>query len=177
MRNFSMNVSIAVGQVFRAPRYRLLAMGLFALVLAVNLFTLPATYTGGVVGLISLRYLTVELGIFAVTLAVLFSLVLTLDVYAFRAAIRQRDKGLGVGALLAGFLPAGVCCTPLVPTLLAIMGASTPQIFGLTGRVQGFVATYESLFLAFAVVLLLVALRLVTRQIAGSCPVPERSPR
>ena len=96
MRNVSIHIAIAVGLVFRAPRYRLLALGLFALVLAVNLFTLPATYTGGVVGLISLRYLTVELGIFAVTLAVLFSLVLTLDVYAFRAAIRQRDKSLSL---------------------------------------------------------------------------------
>ena len=177
MRNVSIHIAIAVGLVFRAPRYRLLALGLFALVLAVNLFTLPATYTGGVVGLISLRYLTVELGIFAVTLAVLFSLVLTLDVYAFRAAIRQRDKSLSLGALLAGFLPAGICCTPLVPTMLAIMGAPPPQIFGLTGRVQGFVAAYESLFLAFAVALLLFALRLVTRQISGSCPVPERSLR
>ncbi len=77
--------------------------------------------------------------------------------------------------MLSSFLPATICCTPVVPTLLAILGASTPQIFGLTGRIQGFFATYELLILAFALVLLFVSLRLATRSILGVCPLPVRS--
>ena len=49
------------------------------------------------------------------------------------------------------------------------------QIFGLTGRIQGFFATYELPILVFALVLLLLSLSLATRNVMGSCPLPERS--
>ena len=54
------------------------------------------------------------------------------------------------GAMHSSLSPAGICCTPIVPSLLALAGASTPQIFGLTGRIQGFFATYELPILVFA---------------------------
>ena len=175
MRISSMNSVGAVSLVFHAQPYRYLAVGLFALALVLYLFTLPAVYTGGVIGLISLRYLTAELLFFAIALAALLSMALTLNIYAFRALVRQRSVGLSLGAAFSSLLPAGICCTPLVPTLLAVLGASTPQIFGLTGRIQGVFATYEPLFLTFALILLLFSLRLTTRQILGSCPIPARS--
>lgn len=165
----------AAGLVFHQRPYRYLALGLFALALAVYVFTLPAAYTGGVIGLISLRTLTAELLFFALALSALLSLALTLNIYAFRASLRRRGSGLTFGAVIASLLPAGICCTPLVPTLLAILGASTPQIFGLTGRIQGVFATYEPLFLSVALILLLFSLRLVTRNVLASCALPERS--
>ncbi len=170
-----MNFIGAVGLVFHARPYRYLALGFFASALTLYVFTLPAVYTGGVIGLISLRYLNAELLFFAIALAALLSLALTLNIYAFRASQRRRGTGVTFGAALSSLLPAGVCCTPLVPTLLAILGASTPQIFGLTGRIQGVFATYEPLFLSFALILLLFSLRLVTRNVLGSCALPERS--
>ena len=165
----------AVSLVFHVQPYRYLALGIFALAVTLYVFTLPAAYTGGVIGLISLRYLTVELLFFAVALAALLSLALTLNIYAFRASLRRSSGGLTLGALLSSVLSASLCCTPLVPTLLAILGASTPQIFGLTGRIQGFFATYEPLILTFALILLLFSLHLTGRTILGSCPLPERS--
>ena len=129
----------------------------------------------GVVGLISLSYLTTELLFFSIALAALLSLALTLNIYAFRVSIRRRSGSLSLAAVLSSFLPATFCCTPVVPTLLAILAASSPQIFGLTGRIQGFFATYELLILAFALVLLIVSLRLATRSILGACPLPVRS--
>ncbi len=170
-----MNAMRAAGLVFRTRPYRYLALGLFALALTLYVFTLPAVYTGGVIGLISLRYLNGELLFFSVALAALLSLALTLNVYAFRATVRKAGRGLTMGALASSLLPAGVCCTPLVPTLLAIAGASTPQIFGVTGRVQGLFATYELQILALALVLLLFSLRLAGRSILVSCPLPQRS--
>ena len=172
-----MNAIRATGLVFQTRPYRYLAAGLFALALTLYAFTLPATYTGGVIGLISLRYLNGELLFFSVALAALLSLALTLNVYAFRATVRKTGRGLTVGALASSLLPASVCCTPLVPTLLAVAGASTPQIFGVTGRVQGLFATYELPILAIALVLLLFSLRLAGRSILGSCPLPQRSTR
>ena len=71
----------------------LIALGLFALARTAYVFTLPAVYTGGVVGLISLRYLTAELLFFSLALAALLSLALTLNIYAFRTATRRRRIG------------------------------------------------------------------------------------
>ncbi len=45
----------ALRLVFQDRSYRYLALGTFALALTLYVFTLPAAYTGGVIGLISLR--------------------------------------------------------------------------------------------------------------------------
>ena len=170
-----MNSISAIRLVLQSQPYRYLALGLFALALTAYVFTLPAVYTGGVIGLISLRYLNAELLFFSIALAALLSLALTLNIYAFRTATRRRSGSLSLAGVFSSFLPATICCTPVVPTLLAILGATTPQIFGLTGQIQGFFATYELVILAFALILLLVSLRLATRSILGSCPLPVRS--
>ena len=164
----------AVSLVFAARPYRYLALGIFTLALTLYVFTLPAVYTGGVIGLISLRYLDAELLFFSLALAALLSLALSVNVYAVRASIGRLSGGLTVGGVLSSLLPAGICCTPVVPTLLAIMGASTPQIFGLTGRIQGFFATYEPAILTAALILLVLSLHLGTRSILGTCAIPER---
>ncbi|HED04204.1 MAG TPA: hypothetical protein ENI60_05505 [Candidatus Fraserbacteria bacterium] len=165
----------ALSLALRAWSYRYLALGLFAGALVLYLFTLPAAYTGGTIGLISLHYLNAELLFFSVALAALFSLVLTLNIYAFRAATRGQGRSLSLGAIFSSLLPSSVCCTSLVPSLLAAFGASTPQIFGLTGRIQGIFAQYEPLFLAFSLILLLFALWLAARNILNSCSLTERS--
>lgn len=173
IRDHAMN-SIAALRLVLSPRpYRYLAFGLFAVALTVYLLTLPAGYTGGVIGLIALQYLNAELLFFSVALAALLSLVLTLNVYAFRASVMRSGTGLGLGAVFASLLPSSLCCTPVVPSLLAILGASTPQIFGLSGRIQGIFATYEPVFLAIALALLLVSFRLASRNILGACPVSK----
>lgn len=160
--------------VFRPQAYRYLALGVFLIALGLYLFTLPATFTGGVVGLVSLRYLNAELIFFSVTLALLLSLVVSFNLYGFRASLRRQGAGLSVGAVLASLVPSSICCTSLVPSLLAAVGASTLQIFGLTGRIQGAVARYEALYLAAALILLLLSLWLVVNNILGSCSLPER---
>lgn len=163
----------ALGMVFRARGYRSLAVGLFVVGLAFYLVTLPATYTGGAIGWVSLRYLNVELALAAVILALLLSVVLTLNVYSARLALRRQGTGLSVGAVLASLVPSSICCTPLVPSALAVLGASTPQIFSLTGRIQGTVARYEALFLVSSVLLLLAALYLAAQGVCGSCRLSE----
>ena len=170
-----MNLWTTCRVVFRPRPYRYLALGVFPLALGLYLFTLPATFTGGVIGRASLRYLNAETIFFSVTLALLLSLVVTFNLYSFRASLRRHGAGLSVGAVLASLVPSSVCCTSLVPSFLAVVGASTPQIFGLTGRIQGAVARYEALFLAAALILLLLALRLAVNNILGSCSLPEGS--
>ena len=93
-----MNSISAIRLVLQSQPYRYLALGFFVLALTAYVFTLPAAYTGGVVGLISLRYLTAELLFFSLALAALLSLALTLNIYAFQASIPSRNGGLSLGA-------------------------------------------------------------------------------
>jgi hypothetical protein len=160
--------------VFQAAPYRYLASGLFLLALAFYLLTLPAAYTGGIIGLVSARYLNPELVFFSLALALLLSLVLTLNLYGVRASLRREGAGLSATGVLASLVPSSLCCTSLAPSLLAAVGASTPRIFRVTGLIQGTVARYESLFLVVALVLLLVSLHLAGRNILSSCSLPER---
>lgn len=163
----------AVIVVFRMRPYRYLATTLFLLFLAFYVVTLPAKYTGGAIGLVSLRYLSAGLTALSVVLALLLSLAVTLNLHAFRASLRRRSATLGVSAVLASLVPTSMCCTSLVPSVLAALGASTPQIFALSGRIQGTVTRAEPFILALSVLLLLLALRLAAGGILGSCPQPE----
>jgi hypothetical protein len=162
----------ALSLVFEGPSYRWFAIAVFAAAAVLYAFTLPAANTGGVIGLISLQYLNPELLFFSLTLAAALSLALTLNVYAFRVAATRRGEGVTLGAILSTLVAPSICCSPLVPTLLALFGASTPQIFGLTGRIQGFVSDYELHILTVALVLMIYAVHLAGRSVAGACPLP-----
>jgi len=164
--------------VFRQRGYRVLALGLFLGLFAFYLFVLPGAYTGGRIGLVSLRYLNGPLVFFAVTLAAAASLTLTFNVYGFRAvsaSVKRAGTGVGLASLLASVLPTMLCCTPLIPTALALLGASTPTIFGVTGKVQGFFAAYELPILAGALALLLYALYRSAGQLTRACAVPTQA--
>jgi hypothetical protein len=167
----------ALGLVIRQPPYRLLALAIFAPVLALYLFMLPSAFTAGTIGLVSLQYLNTELAIFSVLLAGLLSLSLVLNIYTFRSSARRKGSVLTVGALASSLLPSTLCCTPVVPTILAFVGVSASQIFGMSGRAQGFIATYETAFLGIASILLLLSLRLTARTVMGFCPLPTLKPQ
>ena len=80
-----------------------------------------------------------------------------------------------MGAMLSTLVAPSICCSPLVPTVLALFGASTPQIFGLTGRIQGFVAAYELQILTIALALMVYAVHLAGKSVVGACPLPARN--
>ena len=167
---------IACRKVFEFPAYRRLALAIFIPALTLYGFTLPATFTGGVIGLVSLRYLNLELALLSLALAAALSLALTLNVYGYRRAGDRRICGVTAGAMVSSFLPASICCTPVVPTLLAFLGASTPQIFGFAGQVQGLFATYETPILMLALTLMAFAVHLAAKDISAGRPRPTARP-
>ena len=147
--------------------YRRFGLTIFLPALALYAFILPATYTGGMIGWVSLRYLNLELGLISLALAAALSLALTLNVYAYRAAADRRSCSVIAGGMFSSILPTSICCTPVVPTLLAFLGASTPQIFGIGGQVQGFFATYEMPILLLALALMVFAVHLAAKKLFG----------
>lgn len=93
------------------------------------------------------RYLDLQLAGFSLAFALLIAWLVIANVYAFRRLARTSGSPLSVGAAIGSLLPSLQCCTPVVPTLLALVGVSSIGIYGLSGRIQSFFAREEIHFL------------------------------
>jgi hypothetical protein len=103
------------------------------------------------------------------SISVLLSLSLVVNAFAFANRAAPSGKA-GLGAVLA-IIPSSLCCTAVIPTILAAFGASTSTIIGITGKLQGPFATYETLFIAASIGILLLSFLFVSRNIAKCCTV------
>lgn len=142
--------------VLSRRRYLSLAVATFFLAAVFYAFTLPATYTGGQVGMVSLQYLTPLLGAFAVVMAALLALIVTFTAYSMRIGTSTSATTTTTG-ILGSVLPPILCCSPLLPTIAAVSVGIFPGAFGVSGTVQGFIATYEIEILTVATVVLVYA--------------------
>ncbi len=129
--------------VFRRSRYVILAIIIFIAFFTLYIFVLPATYTGGRIGLVSLYLLTPDLALFAFLFSALLAPALSFAVYAFQKKQKGQKTSSMTGGLLSSILPPLLCCSPLLPSLAAVASSTIPFAFGVSGFVQGFTATYE----------------------------------
>jgi hypothetical protein len=142
--------------VFSERKYQLVGVGTFLTFLALYLFTLPATYTGGRIGMVSLRLLTPTLAVFAFIMAGLVGFIVPFMAYTLN--IGGSASAMTTTSGMAGsVLPPLLCCSPLLPSLFAVVGAVFPAVAGTSGFVQGFIATYEIELLTVATLLLVYA--------------------
>lgn len=146
----------AVELVFTQRQYLGLGVGTFLVVAVLYAFTLPATYTGGRIGLISLQYLTPLLAGFAVVMAGLLSVVVSFTAYSLRFGASASSTTTTSG-IAGSVLPPILCCSPLLPTLAAALVGLFPGALGVSGWIQGFIATYEIEILSVATLLLVYA--------------------
>lgn len=142
--------------VFSRRKYLGLAVATFLPAVIFYAFTLPATYTGGQVGMVSLRYLTPLLAAFSVVMAGLVATIVSFTAYSLRFGASASTTTTTTG-VLGSVLPPILCCSPLLPTIAAVFIGVFPGAFGISGSVQGFIATYEIEILAAATVVLLYA--------------------
>jgi hypothetical protein len=128
-------------------------MGLFLAALGFYAMLLPATSTGGAVGLVSLRFLTPIEFVLAVIMAVLLALTVTLGIYGLRQGVHMRPASSVLGAILAT-LPALLCCTPILPLGVSAIASILPAAGQLGLRIQGFIATHEGEIYGVAIALM-----------------------
>ena len=126
----------------------------FVVALAFYAMLLPATSTGGAVGLVSLRFLTPGEFLLAAIMAILLALTVTLGIYGIRQGSRANPAGSVLGAILAT-LPALLCCTPILPLGIATIASVLPAAGQLGLPIQGFIATHEGEIYAVAIALML----------------------
>lgn len=103
---------------------------------------LPATYTGGAIGLVSLHFLTPGMLALALLMALLLALTLALGVHGFRNGSGAKPAGSALGAVLAA-LPPLLCCSPILPLAISAVAAILPAAGPLGLPIQGFIATHE----------------------------------
>ncbi|MGH3279287.1 MAG: hypothetical protein ACRDNW_09130, partial [Trebonia sp.] len=118
----------------------------------------------------------------AIPLSLGMALVVIVQAHAMRkvAAARAATTSAGGLAVVVSLLPTLLCCTPVVPSLLAFAGVSGLGLDETTGSVQYFFAAHETGFLAAGLALLAVTswwgLRKVARAACLSgdgCAVPS----
>jgi len=104
------------------------------------------------------NYLDAYLLAWAIVLGLGMAFVVSVQVYAMRriAAARVASGAVGGLAFVGSLLPSFLCCTPIIPTVLAFVGVSGIGLYGTTGTLQHFFAVHQTEFLSASLVLLLV---------------------
>ncbi|MDE1852861.1 MAG: hypothetical protein KGI38_03830 [Thaumarchaeota archaeon] len=149
--------------VFSQRKYATTFLILSALVSVFYLFLLPSL-PDGTFTLYAIAFIAPLQVAFAFVFGILFSLVIVLNVYSFK--IRAAGaKGLTIGSILAS-LVNGLCCTPLIPTLLALFGASTPVLFEYSPGIQAFFEFNYPYFYLLSALALLVSVHYLSKNIS-----------
>ena len=155
--------------VFSEKKYRIIGIISFIFFLILYMLTLPSSYTGGRIGFISFKFLTLEMIIFAILFALLLGVLIPFIVFL----IDRRRKGhttSAAGGIFVSIITPFLCCSPLLPVVLGFIGSIIPILpgsFGLT--IQEFIASHETEIYSGAVVLLLLAVYQNSKSII-ECP-------
>lgn len=108
-------------------------------------------YTGGIVGWISLQYLTPELAVFSFVMSVETGLIASFIAYSSTLSLgTELETSSGIAGSI---LPPLLCCSPLLPALGAVVASLTPLAINI-GYLQGLIAVYETEILLGATLIL-----------------------
>lgn len=142
-----------VGEVFRS-RVRVTGFTVTAAAITIGYtLLLPFQFTQRF-GWRNWRFLTGQQLAWSIVLGLGMAFVLTVQVYAMRRIAAGRTGTLTGIALVGSLLPSFLCCTPIIPTLLAFIGLSTVSVYGTTGTLQHFFAIHQTQFFVGSLVLL-----------------------
>jgi hypothetical protein len=106
------------------------------------------------------RYIT-----FSVAFGVATGWMIAVQTYALRHVITRRGAGLGGTGAALGLVPSLLCCSPIVPTLLGLIGLSGASLARASGRTQYFFETKQNLILLASLALVVVADMWATRRV------------
>lgn len=120
---------------------------------------LPFAYTQRV-STANWRYLDARYVAFTVAFALAMAWLVTLQVHAVRRLARAaagdsaaRGGPFGVLAAIVSLLPSLLCCSPIMPTLVGVLGLSATTRLSTTVSLQHFFATNENSIMLGALVL------------------------
>jgi hypothetical protein len=109
------------------------------------------------------HYLDARYLAFSAAFALGLGWLITLQVHAVKRLVRDsagaagRTGPLGVLAAVVSVLPSLLCCSPILPTLVGVIGLSATTRLSTTAQLQHFFATEENPLLAGALGLLVLS--------------------
>ncbi len=166
------NLLPAVREVFSSRVAWIIGIVSFAVFLVIYLMTLPATFTGGVVGFRAFAFVTPELAGWSVLMAALLGVLMPMTVYLLRRGYKARGgAGTATGGLVISLVTPLLCCSPILPIVFSFLAGFIPALAGgAGGAVQGFLATHEWLFFTVATAILVFALYQNAKEVVkGTC--------
>ncbi len=144
------DLPLAIRLAATDQRARLWGQASFLISLIFYLLALPATDTGGIIGLVSLRFLTCADAALALLMASLLGLTTPLGLYSMRIGVGGKTSTSLIGAILA-VLPTLLCCSPVLPLIITTLASTLPIAATIGSPLQGFIATHEAWIYAIAV--------------------------
>jgi hypothetical protein len=126
------------------------------------------------ISLANWRYLDGRYIAFSIAFALSLGWLITVQVHAPRgitraAAAARAASGsgpLGAFGALVSVLPSLLCCSPILPTIVGVVGLSASSRLSTTASLQSFFATKETLILTGALALMLATGAWSTRKVA-----------
>lgn len=145
----------ALGEVLGSPGRMAGFLAVAAAVGFAYTLLLPFDYTQRL-ELANWHYLSPGLVVWSIVLGIGMGLVVSVQVCAMRRIARARAAAGAAGgvAFIASLLPSFLCCTPIIPSLLAFVGVSGVSLYGTTGALQHFFAVHQTQFLATSLAVL-----------------------
>ncbi len=146
---------------------------------------LPFDYTQRI-SFANWSYLNLRYVAFSVAFALGMAWLLALQVHAVRRVAASaidgaREAGragpVAVLAALLSVLPSLLCCSPILPTLVGLIGLSATTRLTTTGHLQYFFATQQNLLMAGALALLVLSGLWSTRKLARAACLQQQSCR
>ncbi|MCL4330345.1 MAG: hypothetical protein M1533_05045 [Candidatus Thermoplasmatota archaeon] len=99
-------------------------------------------------------------------MGILFSLLITIAVRSHAFGVKI-NKGLGATSVLTSAVNI-FCCTPVIPSIIGLIGASSPFIFSYSPPIQHFFAVDYPIFYVISIVMLTYSI-LMTSSNLGCC--------
>ena len=101
-------------------------------------------------------------------LGLMLSLSIVLNIFAFsRGNIRHVDKA-SIGAVITSIAPLTLCCSTIIPSILAVAGIGASAVISTTGIIEGPLAEYEPVLIGISFVLLALSVYITSTKIAKS---------
>ena len=142
---------VAIRLALADRRTRIRGAATFLIGLGFYLLVLPATDTGGAIGLVSLRFLTVGEAGLALIMAALLGLTTALGIYGLKQGAHVTSGKTILGAIVA-IVPTLLCCSPILPLVIATIASVLPAAGTLGLPIQGFIASHETWLYAIAII-------------------------
>jgi len=159
----------AISIVFNDKKH-ILAFVLLALIITSIYIILLPSLPNGTVSLTFVRFATPFQIVFSIIFGVLLGLIIVLNLYTRKVQKTSKSKNISngtvTGAIAATFVNL-LCCTPIIPSIIALFGGSTPLLFNLSAPLEAFFENNYVYFYLISAVLLVVSVHYISKN--ASC--------